>query len=128
MDLLVLVPAFLRAIATALTSPAFNTVRYTAMLADITSLGALLVELGADGHAKLKELADHITGLVQSGEAPSPDDWARLGQLHIEARKLIEAYLQEQLAAPLAGSGLAPPIAELSGPQSIPAAPIGAGG
>jgi hypothetical protein len=128
MDLLVLIPAFLRSIATALTSSAFATPRYTSMLADITALGALLVELGADGHAKLKELADHIAALVSTGEAPSPDDWARLGQLHLEARKLIEGYLQEQLAAPLAGTGIAPPIAELSGPQSIPAAPIGAGG
>lgn len=100
MDLLVLIPSFLRALATALTSPAFSTPRYTSMLADITALGALLVELGEEGHAKLKELADHITALVQSGAAPSPDDWARLGQLHLEARKLIEAYVAAQIAAP----------------------------
>jgi hypothetical protein len=105
MDLLVLIPAFLRAIATALTSSAFATPRYTSMLADITALGALLVELGLDGHRKLKDLADHIAALVATGEAPSPDDWARLGQLHVEARKLIEGYLQEQLAAPPIGAG-----------------------
>lgn len=99
MDLLMLIPAFLRAIATALTSSAFATPRYTSMLADITALGALLVELGADGHAKLKELADHIAALVSTGEAPSPDDWARLGQLHLEARKLIEAYIAAQVVA-----------------------------
>lgn len=100
MDLLVLIPSFLRALATALTSPAFSTVRLTSMLADIAALGALLLELGEEGQAKLKALSDHITALVQSGAAPSPDDWAQLGKLHIEARKLIEGYLQEQLAAP----------------------------
>jgi hypothetical protein len=97
MDLSVLIPSFLRALAGALTSQAFAGTRFTAMLADITALGALLVELGEEGQAKLRELSEHIQAMVIAGQPPTPADWAKLNALHTDARRIIETYLAAQL-------------------------------
>jgi hypothetical protein len=111
MELLVLVPAFLRALSVALTSGKFA--GWAFKLADISALGALLIELGEEGQQQLQALTDQINGLVQSKEAPTEGEWAQLEQVHQASKQLIEAYLQRQLAA-AAPAGVSPPTAVLA--------------
>jgi hypothetical protein len=104
-ELLVLVPAFLRALSIALSSGKFAA--WAFKLADISALGALLIETGEEGQQQLQALTAQINTLVQSKEAPTETEWVALEQVHQASKAFLEQYLARQLASTVTpiGSG-----------------------